>query len=81
MNWAASNLADRKELRGAVQNLLAEGSRNKEVMLDTKAGWLIQGYLPLGNDGGPSGDALLTGLRFHFWESQSLIKSWFMLWA
>ena len=39
---ATSNLADRKELRGAVQNerhLQPEGSRNEEVtLLDKKAG-------------------------------------------
>ena len=41
MNQAASNLADRKELPGAIQNerfLYAGGSRNKEVTLGKKAG-------------------------------------------
>lgn len=40
MNWGASNPADRKELRGAIQNerlLQAEGSRNKKVILDKKS--------------------------------------------
>ena len=58
MNWAASNLADRKELQGAVQNeslLQARGSRKKEVLLDKKADWLLQGYSPLGDGRGLSG--------------------------
>ena len=49
-NQAAANLADRKELPGAVQNerlLQAEGSKNKEVLLGKKVGWLFQGYFPL----------------------------------
>lgn len=42
MNWEASNLADRKELRGTIQNerlLLAEGNRKKEVIPDKIADW------------------------------------------
>lgn len=38
-----------------MKDLEAEGSRNKEVTLGIKAGWLLQGYFPLGDGKGPSG--------------------------
>lgn len=44
LNGAASNLADRKLPRGAVQrkDLQAEGSRKEEVTPGNKAGWLCK---------------------------------------
>ena len=51
----ASNLADRKKLQGAVQNerfLYPEGSRNKEIILDQKVCWLLQGSFHLGDGRG-----------------------------
>ena len=57
LNLAASNLAERKELQGAVQKeglLQADESRNKEVILGKKVDWLLQSYSPLGDDKGLS---------------------------
>lgn len=50
MNFVASNLTGRKELQRAGQNeklLKAEGSGNKEVILDKKKknpSWLLEGH-------------------------------------
>lgn len=53
MIQAASHLADRKELRGAMQNgrlSQAEGGRIR-MLYRQRAGCLWQGHLPLGDDG------------------------------
>lgn len=55
---AASNVADRKELRRAVQNagrLPAEGSRNEEVILSKKRELVIAGSRSLSGMAGLSG--------------------------
>ena len=56
MSWATSSLADRKESKELynMKDILYR-SRNKEVKLGKKVGWLLQGYLPGGNGMGPSG--------------------------
>lgn len=54
MNRETSNLRDRKEFRGAVQNLRlswADKSRSKEIILGTKVGLLFQGHFSLGDTG------------------------------
>lgn len=38
---AVSNLTDRKDLGGAVQNEKLTGRREQEIILDKKAGWLL----------------------------------------
>ena len=62
MNWAASPLADSKELLGAVQNeglLRAESSSNKENILGLKADWLWKDCFP-SEDGGVCQNNYLT---------------------
>lgn len=51
-NWAASSLAERKELGRAVQNgcfFQTERSGNKEVVLGKKVDRLMQSYFLLGD--------------------------------
>ena len=61
MNQAASNLADRNTLRGAVQNetFIGQMKRIKEVMLYQKAGLLLQVFFPLVDGKGLSGRLLV----------------------
>lgn len=50
MNWAACNLADRKEFQGAVQNrrlLWAEERGTRKLTAGKNVGWLLQDYFPL----------------------------------
>ena len=64
MNQAASNLADRNTLRGAVQNetFIGQMKRIKEVMLYQKAGLLLQGRFPLEDGGGLLGKMMSKSL-------------------
>lgn len=56
MNWLISKLADEKELPGAVQNETIMSRREQEQeVLQGKAGWLLQGYSPLGDGRALSG--------------------------
>lgn len=57
MSRAGSSLADRKDLRGAVQNETFIGRREQEqgsYTLVRIVYWLLQGYFPLGDDRGLS---------------------------
>ena len=58
MNWAACNLVKRKALRSYTEwkDLQAEGTGNKDVFLGRKLHWLLQGYFPLGENRGLSGE-------------------------
>ena len=68
MNQATSNLADRKELQGAVGNerlLQPEGQGDTKVIPRKRAGWMLPRYIPLA--GAHKADYLTSTdqLKFH----------------